>query len=472
MDQHTYRWRPGSQEAVRRLLTVVMLVSLLAACDSITANPTPTPATAVSPTASPVSSPAAGPAVTTPTISIAQARRTPRAARPSSASPAALAYLTYAVDYIEQNALYSDQVDWPAVRAYIFGPEMTAQTPAETYPFIKYVLHQLHDRHSFLITAEAAAQENTAVAAALGLTVSYAQRKVLTVDPGGMAGRAGVRAGDTIVTVNDAPVESLDATEFFARVYLGNHVKLGLRRRDTEIVSAAIGHDTVDFRALPRGRRLDANIGYIAVPPLGASPIWPYYADVMQQIIQDIDQTPTCGWVVDLQGNTGGNMGQMLAGIGPVLGEGPAGSFVGPAGSWRWDYSDGAALIDNEVVAQVDPPYQLQRPNPPVAVLIDRVTASAGESVLVAFRGRPNTQSFGEDTFGVPTANWSLPLSDGAVLWLTQARYADRTGQTYDDKIPPDVSARTNPFWRGTDDDEVLAAGVAWLKQQPACAGP
>jgi hypothetical protein len=49
------------------------------------------------------------------------------------------------------------------------------------------------------------------------------------------------------------------------------------------------------------------------------------------------------------------------------------------------------------------------------------VTASSGEAIVVAFRGRPQTRSFGEPTDGVPTANDTFPLSDGALLVLTVA---------------------------------------------------
>src|SRR6266852_3501529 len=42
----------------------------------------------------------------------------------------------------------------------------------------------------------------------------------------------------------------------------------------------------------------------------------------LQRIVADLDRQHPAGWVVDLRGNVGGNMWPMLAGIGPVLGEG------------------------------------------------------------------------------------------------------------------------------------------------------
>jgi len=40
--------------------------------------------------------------------------------------------------------------------------------------------------------------------------------------------------------------------------------------------------------------------------------------------LQRSDSTPKAGWIVDLRGNTGGNLWPMLASVGPILGEGVA----------------------------------------------------------------------------------------------------------------------------------------------------
>ncbi|GAA3815984.1 S41 family peptidase [Streptomyces phyllanthi] len=105
----------------------------------------------------------------------------------------------------------------------------------------------------------------------------------------------------------------------------------------------------------------------------------------------------------------------------------------------------------------------------PVAVLTSGATASAGEAVVVAFHGRPDTRFFGESTRGVPTGNQPHRLSDGAVLNLTEAKDADRTGRTYDARIPPDEEVFTERRTVGTSRDRVLEAAKSWLAEQPAC---
>ena len=50
----------------------------------------------------------------------------------------------------------------------------------------------------------------------------------------------------------------------------------------------------------------------------------------IQDQIKIMDHPYNIGWIVDLRGNGGGNMWPMLAGIGPILGEGIAGYFIDP----------------------------------------------------------------------------------------------------------------------------------------------
>ena len=101
--------------------------------------------------------------------------------------------------------------------------------------------------------------------------------------------------------------------------------------------------------------------------------------------------------------------------------------------------------IENGTLAGMGPavavtgrPPRLHRSRPPVAVLTSRLTGSSGEGVVMAFRGRPDSRSFGEPTAGVPTGNAPYPLSDRAELHLTEGIGVDRTGATYQARIQPD----------------------------------
>jgi len=204
-----------------------------------------------------------------------------------------------------------------------------------------------------------------------------------------------------------------------------------------------------------------ADIGYVRVASFGGSDAAAIrtFADSVQDQIRGADRSDLVGWIVDLRGNTGGNMWPMLAGVGPVLGSGVAGYFFSPANSSSaWTYANGTAAVNGAAQASVSNAYAVTRPSPRVAVLTDGLVASSGEAIAIAFRARPNTRSFGAATCGLSTANGSFRLSDGAMLFLTTAQMADRSGMAYGSSIAPDESL--------SGDAAVVDRAVAWLRGQ------
>lgn len=217
---------------------------------------------------------------------------------------------------------------------------------------------------------------------------------------------------------------------------------------------------------LPQGRQLTSTLGYLNLPAIMGNPAaLQAYARAAQQILRDLDRAGVKGWIVDLRENSGGNMFPMLAGLGPLLGVENFGSFVYPGGKRQaWRYREGGLWVDDWLGLQIEEPYKLQESLPPVAILTGRSTLSSGEITLIAFRGRPKTRSFGENTSGLPTCNDQKRLNDGAILNLTVALCADRLGRPYHEAIPPDESIEELPG----EVDPVLLAAQSWLEEQIA----
>lgn len=220
----------------------------------------------------------------------------------------------------------------------------------------------------------------------------------------------------------------------------------------------------------PTSDLIEPGVGYIDVPAYGGGgSAGDELARSYHQLIESVDTMDNvCHWVVDLRGNTGGNMWPMVAGIGPILGADTVGMFVDPDSVVQhWFYSElGRSGLDNLVIAQADPPYQLDQALPNVAVLHDSLTASSGEAVAVAFRARPASRSFGTETWGVSTANQAFEMPDAAVIFLTVSTMADRDGTLYGERVIPDeLVAGTKTGDRDT--DAALDAAVSWLNSQP-----
>lgn len=224
----------------------------------------------------------------------------------------------------------------------------------------------------------------------------------------------------------------------------------------------------------PHWEKLEKEVGYIELPFLmgnGTMQDGRSYARMVHDGIKTLRAQGVCGWVVDLRVNAGGNMWPMLAAIGPVLGEGEAGAFVAQGRRITWGYQQGKSLVignrwgHHSVENPAAPAGTLE----PVAVLIGARTASSGEAITIAFKGRPKTRFFGDPTWGVPTANQSLPMVDGAWLAITVALDSDRTGKIYDASIVPDEVVSVQWTDVRKPNDMGIPAARDWVAAQPEC---
>lgn len=204
----------------------------------------------------------------------------------------------------------------------------------------------------------------------------------------------------------------------------------------------------------------EPNIGYVKVESFtGSGQEGINFARAIQNEIARQDDENLNGWIVDLRRNGGGNMYPMIAGLGPLIGEGTCGYFYDidnkPTASFA--YQQGGALLNQTVLVQVDKPYQLLSSNSKIAVLISGSTASSGEATALAFVGRPNTRLLGAASCGLSTGNQSYDLPFyGYRLNLFTVRIGDRTGKVYGKQIVPnDIS----PY------EQTIANAVKWINQ-------
>ena len=211
--------------------------------------------------------------------------------------------------------------------------------------------------------------------------------------------------------------------------------------------------------------------GYIRVPEAIGKDI-EELAVAYHHGIENLDSAGVCGWIVDLRRNRGGSMWPMVAGLGPILGEGTLGYYVHPDSTRHpWSYENGASKLNGATVVQVEQPYVLREPDSPVAILVDQFTASSAEATFISFVGRPRTRSVGARTAGFSTSNRAFVLSDGAILLVTTSVMADRTGHTYGSRIWPDTLAGGDrSLDPGTDQSFRIA--LEWLGDRAGCALP
>lgn len=337
----------------------------------------------------------------------------PQTERRATISVEAAVYLSECLAKMREVSFHREHLDWTAIRKQAFEAAAGAEVPADTYQAVRGALRALGDHHSFLQLTEELARLEGERNAARGIRPTPPASTESSVPPSPFQGRS--RAQGFLHETPSGPV---------ARV---------------------------------------------VVPWFGGADV-NGFARELQDRVAELDRSQPRGWIIDLRGNGGGNMWPMLAGVGPILGEGRVGSFLsadGPGGFWF--YRAGASGIEgkgdegDQVVAVVEDPHVLSAA-PPVAVLIDSGTASSGEAVAIAFQGRPRTRFIGTPTFGLSSSNAGHRMSDGANLVITVGLDVDRTGKAYADRVVPDdeVASPASP----DDEDLQLARALDWLMEQ------
>ncbi len=245
-------------------------------------------------------------------------------------------------------------------------------------------------------------------------------------------------------------------------------------RQMTAIAAEPVGNARTGLRTVAaRSELLAPSIGYLSLPGFagGTHTDQVEFAVALQAHIATLDASDTCGFVLDLRGNSGGNLWPMLVGIGPLLGDGEVAIAVDPSGTRTpvW-YRDGKAGLGDAVQLRVrDAPYRLRNPLAPIAVLMDRSTASAAEIIAGAFGTRSDARRFGAPTRGAVTGTRIFPLADGAALVLAVTHTGDRNGRVYSGPLEPDEVVEARARGLALADQPAVRAALEWLQSRPAC---
>jgi len=383
-------------------------------------------------------------------------------------------YLNNAINWIQTHAVFGEDMDWDTVRGSALVLASDPQTTADTYPAIRFVLNELHDGYAFFDLPLSDQPETN-----VGMWVIAPQNIVISVYPYGPAGRAGIKVGDVIESINGLPPQVDLPNSAFSGFDYGDEDLVHLMiQRDGEpqlleiIVDQSL--DSPGFDNRPTGRKLGADpndVGYIELRSHGGYPL--SYPGFGHELMRDMDRTALCGWIIDIRRTGGGDIWSYLATIGTIMGEGDVGGFAYLDGTHEiWSYKDGKVFW-----ADIERPeslvqggiYRPKRAIPPVALLTSYATSAAGELVIVAFEGRGKVRTFGETTWGLPASSIHTPLSDSAMIILSGAFATDRNGNVYKDPFIPDEEVKIDWAKFGTDQDPVILAALDWLTAQPDC---
>ncbi len=185
--------------------------------------------------------------------------------------------------------------------------------------------------------------------------------------------------------------------------------------------------------------------GYIIIPGM-------FYKDMPQDSLnlktqEMYDQIITLnknnnlkGWIIDLRFNMGGDAYLMLTALYHLLGDKVVYNTldINKEVATIHKLKNGKFYSGNEVNMAINVQANKVDKKTPVALITGNFTASAGECVILGFKGRENVISIGEPTYGFLTGNNMFTLPFNVKAPLTTSYLADMFGKN-SENLKPDI---------------------------------
>jgi len=200
----------------------------------------------------------------------------------------------------------------------------------------------------------------------------------------------------------------------------GTKVNVGIKRGDIdELIPFEIKRGKIPLYSVDVTYMINDNTGYIKVSKF-AEKTYREFVDGINVLVQDGAQN----LIVDLRGNTGGYLGQVIDMVDEFLAEGEM--IV---------YTQGKNRRRSEVKSTRSDSYD----NMNLVVLMDEYSASASEIFAGAIQDNDRGIIVGRRSFGKGLVQEQIPFLDGSVLRLTVSRYYTPSGRciqkTYENGI-------------------------------------
>jgi carboxyl-terminal processing protease len=253
------------------------------------------------------------------------------------------------------------------------------------------------------------------------------------------AQRAGVKAGDLIVRLNEKPVKGMSLTDAvnLMRGKKGTDITLTIVREGVdEPVILSITRDIIRVKSV-KDQLLEPGFGYVRITS--------FQAKTTQSLIDAIEELRKenggnlKGLVLDLRNNPGGVLSDAVGVSDAFLNDGLIVYTEGRSEDSELRYSATSGdVLDGT----------------PMVVLINGGSASASEIVAGAMQDQKRAIIMGSKSFGKGSVQTILPLSENAALKLTTARYYTPSGRSIQAQgIKPDIPLEDLTLMHAKGDD-------------------
>lgn len=285
----------------------------------------------------------------------------------------------------------------------------------------------------------------------LGIEVSMEAGVVKVISPidDTPASKAGLKAGDYIVKINDTQVQgkSLSEAVDLMRGPVGSSIELTVRRRgEKKALTFNITREIIEIQSV-KSELLEENIGYIRLTSFNENS-----SDQIEKQIKKLKKNKNLNsFILDLRNNPGGLLNQAIRISDFFLENGEIVSTKSrkKSDNRKWfakkgDITDGKTLL----------------------VLINYGSASASEIVAGALKDHKRAIVVGENSYGKGSVQSIIPLKNRGAIRLTVAKYYLPSGKSISEVgVRPDIEVNEegDNFKIRTDTDNQLNYAIKLL---------
>ena len=237
---------------------------------------------------------------------------------------------------------------------------------------------------------------------------------VQNVIANGPSERAGLLAGDKIVSIDDKPFVGKEVTNEEAMHRLkgpkDTKVKIGvIRYGEKKVKQFTVTRGEIPVKSVTAAYMLDDETGYIRLKNFGENT----YPELLVALAQ-LSQQGFSNLCIDLRGNSGGYLASAVQIANEFL---PKNSLI--------VYTEGRKQPRQDYRSDGRGSYQ----DIPLVVLIDEGSASAAEILAGAIQDNDRGTVIGRRSFGKGLVQQPLSFADGSMIRLTIARYYSPSGR-------------------------------------------
>lgn len=257
----------------------------------------------------------------------------------------------------------------------------------------------------------------------LGIQVGIKDKALSVIAPieDTPASRAGIKAGDRIVSINKESTKDMSMEDAVSKMRGApkTSVTIGIMREGSdEEIDFTMVREIIKIKSV-KSRMLEGKIAYVKVTQFQEQTA----ADLAAALNQ-LNTEKFTAIILDLRNNPGGLLNSSIDVSGQFL---PKGKLV--------VYTKSRNGEKAEFLTEGDKPYAQ-----PMVVLVNQGSASASEIVAGALKDWNRAVILGTQTFGKGSVQTVIPLSDGAGVRLTTAKYYTPKGTSIQNTgITPDI---------------------------------